>query len=131
MNRIHGVLMWALLFTIISGVACDQKRATSSQNAQKDFRATTVVGLPETNPPAIDKSVADRLTIGMDQDQALATLKEATQHAPQTGSSFDNIIEQGRLSGAHYDVTIAQGNRKLVLKFKDKKLVDVQKEGLE
>jgi len=131
MNEIKSPLLWAFLFTIILAVGCDQKRENSGPNAQKDFRATTVVGLPETNPPAIDKSVADRLTIGMDQDQALATLKEATQHAPQTGSSFDNIIEQGRLSGAHYDVTIAQGNRKLVLKFKDKKLVDVQKQGLE
>lgn len=131
MGKINAALLCTFILTISLSVGCDQKRATNSQNAQKDFRATTVVGLPETNPPAIDKSVADRFTIGMDQDQALATLKEATQHAPQTGSSFDNIIEQGRLSGAHYDVTIAQGNRKLVLKFKDKKLVDVQKEGLD
>src|SRR6185437_13498362 len=121
MGKVNVALLCTFILTISLSVGCDQKRATSNQNAQKDFRATTVVGLPETNPPAIDKSVADRLTIGMDQDQALATLKEATQHAPQTGSSFDNIIEQGRLSGAHYDVTITQGNRKLVLKFKDKK----------
>lgn len=131
MNKIESPLLWAFLFTIICAVGCDQKRENSSQNAQKDFKATTVVGLPETNPPTLDKSVADRLTIGMDQDQALATLKEATQHAPQTGSSFDNIIEQGQVSGAHYDVTITQGKRKLVLKFKDKKLVDMQKGGLE
>jgi len=131
MGKVNVALLSALLLAIASSSGCDRKRSGSGQNAQKDFQARTVVGLPPTNPPTLDKSVADRFTIGMPQDQALAALKEATQHAPQTGSYFDNVIEQGRLSGAHYDVTITQQNRKLVLKFKDKKLVDVQKEGLE
>ena len=50
---------------------------------------------------------------------------------PTAKSSVDAAVTQGKLNDIRYDLTITQGPRKLVLSFKDRKLVEVKQHGME
>ena len=115
------------LCAVAACVACDRKPQAVVPNAW----TTAEVALPPTDPPVVDKALADRFTVGMPQDDAVAVLQSAATSRPVNGSYFQNVADQARLNGVRYDLTVTQGRRKLVLKFRKEKLVDVQKHGLD
>jgi hypothetical protein len=106
---------------------CEQ----SSPTLPKDVGTTTTVGLPEGDPPVLTKAVSDRIKPGMPQQEVLAILQDAARGTPAAKTSVDAAVTQGRLNNIRYDLTLTQGNRKLVLSFRDNKLSDKKQEGLE
>ena len=97
----------------------------------KESGTSTTVGLPESDPPVLTKAVADRMQPGLSQDESLSILQDAARGTPTAKSSVDAAVTQGKLNDIRYDLTITQGPRKLVLSFKDHKLVDVKQQGME
>jgi hypothetical protein len=75
----------------------------------------------------LTKVVADRIQPAMAQADALAVLQEASA----SNSLINAAVNQGKLNNIRYDLTVTQGKRKLVLHFKDNKLVEKSQEGLE
>jgi len=97
----------------------------------KDLGTTTKLDLPDSEPPVLSKAVADRIHVGMSQEEVLSLLQGAALAMPSAKSSMEAIILQGKLNSIRYDLTVAQGKRKLFLAFKDNKLVDKSQEGLQ
>jgi hypothetical protein len=97
----------------------------------KDVGTSATVGLPEGQPPVLTKTLADRLRPGLSQVEALTILQDAALETPSAKSSVEAAVVQGKLNSIRYDLTITQGLRKLVLVFKDGKLVDKTQEGME
>lgn len=122
--RLRVFLLASLLATL---VGCQQSPPTVS----KETGTTAEVGLPESDPPVLFKAVADRIKPGMSQEEALAILQDAGKNTPSARSSLETIVTQGKLNTIRYDLTISQGKRKLVLAFRDGKLVEKKQEGLE
>jgi hypothetical protein len=87
--------------------------------------------LPDSDPPVLSKSLADRIQTNMSQDDVLAILQQAAQNTSTAKSSVDAIATQGRLNDVRFDLTVMQGKRKLVLAFKDRKLAEKSQEGIE
>jgi hypothetical protein len=113
------------LLGVIAG--CTQRAPAPS----KDAGTTSQLGLPESDPPVLTRAAADRIKPGMSQDEALAILQDAARNTPSAKSSIDTAVTQGKLNNIRYDLTIRQGKRKLVMNFRDGKLVDKTQEGLE
>jgi hypothetical protein len=89
------------------------------------------VGLPDSDPPVLTKAVADRIKPGMSQEEVLGMLQEAGKHTTTAGSLLDNMVTQGKANPVRYDLTVTQGKRKLVLAFRDAKLLEKKQAGLE
>jgi len=87
--------------------------------------------LPESDPPVLSKAVAGRIKPGMSQKEVLSVLQDAARDTPTAKSQIEATVLQGKLNSIRYDLTVIQGKRKLVLAFKDNKLVDKTQEGLE
>ncbi len=102
----------------------------TSPAPSKDVGTTTTVVLPESDPPVLSKLVADRLKSGMPQEEALVVLQDAARSTPSARSSVEAVVAQGKLNNIRYDLTVTQGKRKLVLAFRDNKLVEMKEEGL-
>ena len=97
----------------------------------KDVGTSATVGLPESQLPVLTKAIADRMRPGLSQDEALTILQDAALDTPSAKSSVEAAVVQGKLNSIRFDLTITQGPRKLVLAFKDGKLVDKTQEGME
>jgi hypothetical protein len=106
------------------GSGCTKKE-TAPLSSNVGTSAT--VQLPEIGMPMLTKVVADRIQPAMAQADALAVLQEASA----SNSLINAAVNQGKLNNIRYDLTVTQGKRKLVLHFKDNKLVEKSQEGLE
>jgi hypothetical protein len=106
------------------GSGCTRKAAAPLPNK---VGTSAAVELPETGAPMLTKAVADRIQPGMAQADALAVLQEASA----SNSLINAAVNHGKLNNIRYDLTVTQGKRKLVLHFKDNKLVEKSQEGLE
>jgi hypothetical protein len=92
---------------------------------------TSEVQLPESDPPVLTKAVADRIRTGMAQEEVLAILRDAARETPAAKSSLELAYTQGKLNTVRYDLTLAQGRRRLVLAFKSATLAEKTVEGLD
>jgi hypothetical protein len=91
---------------------------------------TASVGLPESEPPVLSAALADRLKPGMAQGEVLQTLADAAKDTPSARSTLDAVVKQGGLNNVRYELTVTQGKRTLVLRFRDNKLVEMKQVGL-
>jgi len=120
------------LFILLASLVTLLPLATGCTPAvPKDLGTTTKLDLPDSEPPVLSKAVADRIHVGMSQEEVLSLLQGAALAMPSAKSSMEAIILQGKLNSIRYDLTVAQGKRKLFLAFKDNKLVDKSQEGLQ
>lgn len=97
----------------------------------KETGTTAEVGLPDSNPPVLSKTVADRIKLGMSQEEVLSLLQDAGRNTPAAKSSLEAAATQAKLNSIRYDLTVTQGKRKLVLAFREAKLAEKKLEGLE
>jgi hypothetical protein len=81
----------------------------------------------DSGPAVVTKALADRLEPGMSQDDAISVVRDAAEQSPAAKSTIETIVAQSKLNTIRYDLTLSQGKRKLVLRFQDGKLTDVQK----
>ncbi len=126
-HRFQILLPMCLFASVSTFVGCQPSPAT----ALKETETTAEVRLPESNPPVLSKAVADRIKPGMSQEEVLGILHEAGKNTPAVGSLLDNMVTQGKANPIRYALTVTQGKRKLVLAFRDAKLVEKDQEGLE
>lgn len=103
----------------------------STPTLPQDVGTTATVGLPESDPPVLSKAVAQGIKSGMSQDDVLSILQEAARDTPSAKSSVETAVTLCKLNTIRYDLTVTQGERKLVLAFRDNKLMDKAQEGLE
>jgi hypothetical protein len=115
----------ALLF--VSGVVLIGCR----RNNVTDVGTATTLQLPESEPAVLTKDIADRIQVGMSQEQALSILQAAARDIPSAKSTVDVVVTQGKLNNVRFDLTVIQGKRKLALAFKNGKLVDKMQDGLD
>jgi hypothetical protein len=101
------------------------------QSETPNVGTTAEVQMPETDPPVITKALAERMQPGLAQADALSILQDAARQLPSVKSYTDFIVVSGNLNPIRYDLTVRQGNRKLILAFKDGKLAAAQQDGLE
>jgi hypothetical protein len=123
----RGILVVSLVAWLLPVAGC----ARSTPAPPKDVGTTATVGLPESDPPVLSRAVADRIRPGMSQEDVLAVLQDAARETPSAKSSVEAAVTQGKMNTIRYDLTVTQGKRKLVLAFRDNKLVEKAQEGLE
>jgi len=115
---------WTVALAFLGGffVGCGNDQSSPSPIAR--------VELANTKPPIVTKAVADQITVGMNQQDAMALLvKAAGTMSPKY--FLEAIAGQSSLNKPRFELTLSQDNRKLVLKFKDEKLVEKSSEGLD
>jgi hypothetical protein len=95
----------------------------STSELSTQLGADVTVKWPETNPPVLSKLLFDRIKVGMSLEEVLATVRETL------GKSF--LTDQPPSNPVRYDLTITQGKRRILLNFRNNKLVDKWHEGLE
>lgn len=122
--RWHSVLSLMALSALFSG--CD----SPTPQLSRDVGTTLTVELPENEAPVLSNSHAERIKLGMLQDEVVAILQEAAKNTPSQ-SMIDLLATQGKLNTVRFDVTVIQGKRKLVIAFKDGRLTDLKQEGME
>jgi hypothetical protein len=117
----------ALVVALLVFVGCGKEPAAPTA----DMGTTATLVLPESGAPVLTPTVAGRMKPGIAQDEALAILQEAARDTPSARSSVEAVVTQGRMNPIRYDLTVGQGPRKLVLRFKGGKLVEASKAGFD
>ena len=97
----------------------------------KEVGTTAEVMFPESDPPVLSRMTADRIKTGMSWEEVLGVLQDAARDTPAAKSQLEPVAAQGKLNSARYDLTVTQGKRKLVLRFRDGNLGEKTQEGLE
>ncbi|HEV2969130.1 MAG TPA: hypothetical protein VGY55_04010 [Pirellulales bacterium] len=132
-HRRHLLPVWTLFVSLLTPTGCGQNNQTppKEKDVEKELDGTsTAIALGETEPPVLTKAIADRIRPGLSQEEVLSLLQDAARNTRAAGS-LDSAVALGKLNDIRFDLTVSQGKRKLVLAFKDRKLVDKTQEGLE
>jgi hypothetical protein len=107
-------------------VGCGQ----DTPSLPKGAGTTAEVMFPESDPPVLTRGNADRIQPGMSWEEVIGTLQDAARDTPAAKSQLEPVAALGKLNSLRYDLTVAQGKRKLVLRFRDGKLAEKTQEGL-
>jgi hypothetical protein len=107
-------------------VGCGQ----GTPSLPKGAGTTAEVMFPESDPPVLSPAVADRIKPGMSWEEVLGILQDAARDTPAAKSNLDPVAALGKLNSLRFDLTVTQGKRKLVLRFRDGKLAEKTQEGL-
>jgi hypothetical protein len=126
-RRFQILLLTCLAATLPTLVGCQKSPPT----LPKEAGTTAEVGIPESDPPFLSKALADRIKPGMSQEEVVGILQDAAKNVPSAGSSLENVADLSKLNNVRFDLTVSQGKRKLVLAFRNAKLLEKKQEGLE
>jgi len=127
LSRYRRLVGTPLLFSLVAVVGCGR-----GMPALPSYAGTTsYVQFTESNPPFLTEALARRIRPGMPQEEVLVILRDAAQNTPSAKSSIETAYTTGKLNPSRYDLTIAEGKRKLVLAFKAEKLAEMKQEGLD
>ena len=118
--RVRKIRRWVVLLAIaiLSFQGCGAEPTPISV----DMGTTAMVQLPNTEPPILNKELADRVRVGMSQRDVLTILRDAGRVLPSVKSELDLAYEQSMLNPVRYTVSLLQGKRKLMLDFRSEKL---------
>ena len=125
-RRFWLIFSLGLLSSLPTLVGCGQ----GTPSLPKEAGTTAEVMFPESDPPVLSPAVADSIKPGMSWEEVLGILQEAARDTPAAKSQLEPVAAQGKLNSLRYDLTVAQGKRKLVLRFRDGKLAEKTQEGL-
>jgi hypothetical protein len=132
-QRRHLLPLLTLFVSLLTPIGCGQNSQTppKEKEVEKEMDGTsTAIALNETEPPVLTKAITTKIRPGLSQEEVLSLLQDAARNTPAAGS-LDSAVALGKLNDIRFDLTVSQGNRKLVLAFRNRKLVDKTQEGLE
>ena len=103
---------------------------TTSSTVVTATTTRSTLDISEKEPVVLTKALAEKMKPDMSFEQVLEVLKNATQDQPSVKHRVDGLFPKEKIT-KRYELTLKQGQRKLLLIFVENKLREKNPEYLE